>query len=282
MRRSRFASDESTPGKAAVASILVVVVIIGLAISYHFFNYHNDPEGIESDLTKNQIDSYIKDYIMNNPEVIFESMQQYKEKVFNEMQFKVQQNIEKIAGQKNNIAKFPYIGNSQAENSIIFLFDYECGYCKESNSVLRELLKHNDKLKVIHHHFPVTNDSAYEAAKYALAVYYNYPEVYRDFHAMLMQSANISKDNIDDILSRLSLDPIEIEKYANKMKVTKTIEENIEQAKQISLEGTPAFIIGGELFKGYLKADEIQRKLFETGMDQSNSSQEKGANGSNK
>jgi protein-disulfide isomerase len=260
MNTARF-NDDKTPGKAAVAAILVVVTIIGLGVSYHFFNYNQDPEGLENQLTKSQIDGYINDYIMNNPDVILESMKQYQQRMVSEYQQNVDKNIQKLVSSKLDGQDAPYVGNKNGDQQILFFFDYNCGYCKQSYKELRELLNSNNNLKIVHHHYPIMGELSNEAAKCAIAIYHNYPGVYADFHKKLFEASKVDKATLDNTISKVGLDKTEIEQESHKDWVENKIADNIQEARDISLAGAPGFIIGGELHKGYLKSEEIKQIL---------------------
>ncbi|MAW58785.1 MAG: hypothetical protein CL564_04095, partial [Alphaproteobacteria bacterium] len=122
----------------------------------------------EDKLSKEELDKFIYEYIMDNPEVILESVDKLRKKMEESAAVDdkfLDENFEEIANNSN----IPFMGSDKPKVTIIEFFDYNCGYCKKSLDAITELLRSNYDLKVSFREYPILSPSSRTAAKAALA-----------------------------------------------------------------------------------------------------------------
>ena len=122
----------------------------------------------EDKLSKEELDKYIYEYIMDNPEVILESVDKLRQKMEENAAVDdkfLDENFEQIANNSN----IPFMGSNKPKVTIIEFFDYNCGYCKKSLDAITELLRSEYDLKVSFRDYPILAPSSRTAAKAALA-----------------------------------------------------------------------------------------------------------------
>ena len=74
-----------------------------------------------------------------------------------------------------------------------------------------------------------------------------------------MQSrGRLNNDKIFNIAANLQLDMKEFEEYINSSEIEKNIASNMENAQILDINGTPAFIIGDQLFKGAIPRNNME------------------------
>ena len=120
------------------------------------------------DLSKEELNEYIYQYIMENPEVILESVDRLRKK----MEENTENNdkfLEENFTQMANNPLIPFMGSDSPKVTIIEFFDYNCGYCKKSLDAIRELLRSEYDLKVSFRDYPILSPSSRIAASAALA-----------------------------------------------------------------------------------------------------------------
>ena len=100
----------------------------------------------EDSISKQEIDKLIYEYIMDNPEVILESVDKLRKKMAENSDLDetyLKENFIEFA----NDPSIPYMGSDKPKVTIIEFFDYNCGYCKKSLDAVTELLRTEYDLK---------------------------------------------------------------------------------------------------------------------------------------
>ena len=122
----------------------------------------------EDHLSKQVINELIYEYIMENPEVILESVEKFRKKIEKNSSLDenyLNENFLKLA----NDPSIPYMGSDKPKVIIIEFFDYNCSYCKKSMDAVTELLRTEYDLKISFRDYPILSPSSRVAAKAALA-----------------------------------------------------------------------------------------------------------------
>ena len=90
----------------------------------------------ENEPSKKKIESIIEKYILENPEIIIESLERFTVS----QKEKEQEGIANILNnfyEKKEYLKLPSIGNKKNELIIVEFIDYNCGYCKKTLQFLK-------------------------------------------------------------------------------------------------------------------------------------------------
>ena len=109
---------------------------------------------------KSFIAKEIEDFLLENPEVIIESLRRYEKRMANsalqEERDAVLQNIEEIESEKNS-----YVAGSDISRvKIIAFIDYRCGFCKKSLNEISSLLITDDEVRLIIKEFPILGEES--------------------------------------------------------------------------------------------------------------------------
>ncbi len=173
---------------------------------------------------------------------------------------------------ENNIT--PIIGNQNAKNIIYEFFDYNCGHCKSQFIVLNELLNKNKNIKIVLKSFPIFQISQIPAR--AIIAAYKQNKVIELNKAMFetsliplkysqMEMNKIQEHIAEKILNIAKHIGIDTKKFLIDMQseeIEKEINKTKEIAHQIGIHGTPALIINGNLYPGFIDIDEIYKYLI--------------------
>ena len=207
-----------------------------------------------------EIEKIVGDYIQSHPKEILQAIQKMQEQEYEEMNKKTKQAIkekkDEIMGSKNEI--LPIAGNKDGDVVIITFLDYRCGYCKNVNNVLRELIKQDKQIKVVYRELPVLGPQSQEMAKMALAVYLADPGKYEEFHNQVMDLRSTDQASVDKIIVQMGFDLAEIKEIMKDKRIDQELAYNMELAQQLNIRGTPAFIIGDTLVPGAVDLATMQ------------------------
>ena len=96
-----------------------------------------------------------------------------------------------------------------------------------------------------------------------MAILIEDPVKYPEFHEALMNGSARSKEEVNKAISSIGLKPSKIEEVLkkNKKEIDAAIQSNMELANKIGINGTPAFIINGELIPGAVDAQTLENML---------------------
>jgi protein-disulfide isomerase len=200
---------------------------------------------------KQRFDALIRQYILDHPEVVIESLQAHQAR---QQAAEQQESLATLATLKDEIENdpaAPVAGNTRGDVTIVEFFDYRCGYCKRVLPSIRELIGTDGNIRYVFKEFPVLGPDSVTAARAALAVWNLQPDKYFPFHTALLQSrGSLTEKRILQIAEQVGLDSAQVRKGMADPKVEETLQRNFALGRRINVNGTPAFIIGGQLVPG--------------------------------
>ena len=221
----------------------LVFLILFFSIIQHSFGH---------ELKKDEIDSIIKNFILDNPQII--------EKTLQDLNLKRSQKNFKLA--LNDLKKVPNpkLKKTNADITIYEFFDYNCGYCKSVMQNLFNIYKKDKKVEIVFVEYPILSNSSLSAAIASLAA--RNQNKYFEFHRKLMKHTG----KIDDKLllsfaKELTIDTKKLKNDYSNEKLMLIINNNREIAKRLNLRGTPAFIIGDKIYPGAMSEKDIKKAI---------------------
>lgn len=213
-----------------------------------------------TDAQKKELDTIMHDYLMNNPKVIMDAVEKYRQdqQANEEKAFDVKVKERNVDLYKNE--KDPVAGNKDGDVVLVEFFDYNCGYCKHAFKDVQTLLKNDKKLKVVFKDIPILSETSFTAARYALAA--NRQGKYWEFHtAMMEHNGPITEDVLADVGKKSGLDVAKLKKDADDPAVRAQIESNLSLARDIGVTGTPAFVINDVVLRGAYGLEAMQKTI---------------------
>lgn len=211
-------------------------------------------------MDKESLDAHMREFIMDNPELLLESVQKYQSEQRLEMAMKAREKLAEHGDMLSDPEQHPHTGNTQASVTVVEFFDYNCGYCKKAFDVVQEILKEDSDLLMVFIETPILSESSEEAARWALAA--EKQDAYFAFHSRLMAHRGAKgRELFLEIAEELGLDGQRLEADANAPEVAAIIENNLEISRDIGVSGTPAFMINGRLFPGYLGDEQMAEAI---------------------
>lgn len=212
-----------------------------------------------SPANKKEIEQIVREYILANPDVLLDSLRAYEER-----QRKVAEKDARgaIAANRDELERggAPVAGNPNGDVTVVEFFDYRCGYCKKALPAIQELLKSDPKVRWVFRDFPILGPDSVTAAQYALAGWKVAPDKYLPFHVALMETrGEISEARILDAARKVGIDPEKLKQARDNPEIKDSIDRTYELARKLQINGTPAFIVGGQLVPGAIDAETLRQ-----------------------
>src|SRR4051794_38695772 len=106
-------------------------------------------------LSRADIETIVREYILQHPEVLMESVQGHQERERVEAQ---KRSNDGIAANRRELfadAASPVTGSANAEIAIVQFFDYKCGYCRRVAPTVSKLIEEHKNVRVIFKELPI-------------------------------------------------------------------------------------------------------------------------------
>jgi protein-disulfide isomerase len=198
---------------------------------------------------RKEIEAIIKDYLLQNPEVLMEAQTALEAKMEKLQAERMQVAIKENAKELFQSTTAPVAGNPKGDVTVIEFFDYNCGYCKKAFPDVAQFLEKDKQLKMLFKEFPILSKGSEEASKVALAA--RLQGKYWEFHrAMFETPGQANEAQALKVAEKLGLDMARLKKDMASAEVKREIEETHKLAQKMGIQGTPHFLIGERVIPG--------------------------------
>jgi len=206
-----------------------------------------------------EIEGIVKQYLMDNPEVLIASLNAYRSKEEAARQAMVDDTVKSFMASVGEKSHMPVLGNPDGDVTIVEFFDYRCGYCKRVHPTVQEVLAKDGNVRLVYAEFPILGDDSLFASRAATAVWLNWPDKYEAYHDMLMATrGQIDETTVFGGALELGMDVAALQMAMKEPEVDAAIRANHDLASSLEISGTPAFIIGDELVPGAIELSDFE------------------------
>jgi protein-disulfide isomerase len=235
-----------------------VLVCVSMAVLLGSGSLHG--QDASTILSRADIEKIVREYIIQHPEVLMESVQARRERERVESQ---RRSTDAVAANRRELfddAASPVEGKADAEVSIVEFFDYRCGYCRRVSPTLSMLLEKHKNVRMIYKELPILGPDSHMASRAALAAAKQ--GAYEAFHRELMSlNGPITAAAIEDMGKRLGLDVARLKADMSSKEVEGALMQNQRLASAIGVQSTPSFVIGNELISGAMDLPRFEELI---------------------
>jgi protein-disulfide isomerase len=217
------------------------------------------PACAEQQLPADQVEKIVRDYLLREPEVIYQALQELQRR---EAEATAARQRAAIADNRSELLEAPHTpigGDPDGDVTLVEFFDYRCAYCRRVVPSMQALLQEDPDLRVVFKDLPVLGPDSVRAARAALAS--GLQEGYVPFHFALMAADDLSIEGIRAAAVSVGLDPDRLEKDMASAEVSAAIDANYRLANALGIEGTPAFVIGDQLLPGAVDKARLEELI---------------------
>lgn len=217
-------------------------------------------EGSFSDAQKTEIGEIVRQYLLENPEILLEVSRKLEAK---QQLAEADMRTKALEVSADAIFRSPndhVTGNPKGDVTMVEFFDYNCGWCKKGFPEVMSLIEQDKNLRVVLKEFPIFGGDSDYAAMAAIAA--KKQGKYWELHTALMShEGKVTKDVVDELAKETGLDLDKLKADMNADDVKQVLAENHALGQALSINGTPAFIIDTNVTPGYLPAADLKAAI---------------------
>ncbi len=202
-----------------------------------------------TDPQKRGIEQIVKDYLLQNPQLMVEVQGALEQKMAKEEAERTKALVAENAKEIYRHPDAPVAGNPNGDITVVEFFDYNCGYCKRGFHNVRELIEKDGNVRVVFKELPILSKDSEEAAKIALAA--RAQGKYWELHQALIDSkGRVTEAFALETAGKLGLDVAKLKADKDSDAVKGELARVEALARKMNITGTPHFLVGSEAIGG--------------------------------
>ncbi|SHH23755.1 DsbA family protein [Marivita hallyeonensis] len=242
--------------------------VLALAIGTGVFASDLDFDNM-TEAEREAFGAQVRAYLLENPQVIMEAVDVLEARQAEEQ---AQGDIALIAENSEAIYNDGYSwvgGNPDGDVTIVEFFDYRCGFCRRAHPEVAELLELDGNIRYVAKEFPILGENSVISSRFALAV----REVAGDDayaeakDALIALNSEMEEPVLRRLADTLGLDADAVIAAMDSDAITEQLAETRDLARALQINGTPSFVMGDQLVRGYLPLAAMQQIVDETRQD---------------
>ena len=204
--------------------------------------------------------SEVRDYLLENPEVLMEAISVLEARRERETVARDSEQIERLSDEIFNDGISYVGGDPNGDVTLVEFLDYRCGFCKRAFPAVEELVASDGNIRYIVKEFPILGEQSTLAAQYAIAAKLVAGDAdYKYVHDTLMLHDGAVTEGFLVRTSRaLGLDHDAITEAMDSEEVALAIGKNHALAQALNVQGTPGFILGDIILRGFLELEQMR------------------------
>ncbi len=208
----------------------------------------------------------VRAYLLESPEVLMEAITVLENRHANANTIS---DIELVAGNADALFSDSHSyqgGNLDGDIVMVEFLDYRCAFCQRAHPEVTELIKSDGNIKHIIKEFPILGEQSVLASRFAISVLQNTDaETYSKVHDTLMTfRGEITLASLERLATEMNMDTQTVMKGMHADDVNTVIAENRALAQRMQINGTPGFVIGNQMIRGYAPLETMRKVVAET------------------
>ncbi len=203
---------------------------------------------------KAAIGEVVHDYLLEHPEILPAAMQALQKK----------EDVKRLSGIRGDVERaWPgqVLGNPQGKVTLVEFTDFACTYCRHSVADVEALIAANPDLRVVLRQLPIIAPASADAAKMGLAAAEQ--GKYAAFHKAMFAAGNPDKPRIEAVARSVGIDLARAARVIADPRIEDELSRNIELARALGFNGTPAWVVGDTVFTGAVGEEKLAKAVAE-------------------
>lgn len=203
----------------------------------------------------------IESYMLANPRILERTSVALQAEIRAEESQQAKLAIASMSDQIFNAPDAIVLGNPDGDVTLVEMFDYNCGFCRQAMPEIATLLAEDPNLRIIMKEFPILSQDSVDAARISIAAHQAGID-YWEYHSTLFSGrGKVTKASALEAAAAQGLNPITLELDAQSQEITNVLDRSYAIAQAIGASGTPAYIIGDELIPGAVGLEALRQRI---------------------
>lgn len=249
--------------RRALAAIALLLAVLALPLADSALAQQSTPGASGSPFTaaeREAINRMIRDYILENPEVIPEAVNILQQRRQKQAEQEAERALDDNRQALLETGPLPVLGNPDGDVTVIEFFDYRCPYCRRVAGVALDAVKADGNAKLIYKEFPILGPDSEDAAHAAVAAALQ--GKYLAFHKGLMNDVQkVNRDSALRLAESLDLDVERLKADMKSEKVQRVVQDTLDLGRRLQIRGTPAFIVGNQVAPGAISEEDLTQMI---------------------
>lgn len=201
---------------------------------------------------RDRIEQIVREYLLANPELLVEMMDRLEQKQLAERRRAIEDAIAANGIETFFDPKVAFVtGPADAKETFVEFFDYQCSFCRRSVDAVKKYYETHPETRYAFIEFPILSPESETAARAAIAS--RRQGKYVEFHfALLAAEDRLVDERIFEIAAEVGLDIDKLKADMTDPAIGESIEAAHRLAERFMLDGTPTFIVNGNLRSGWV------------------------------
>lgn len=211
----------------------------------------------------------VRAYLLENPEVLMEAIGVLEAR---QQDAQAAGDVELVARHGSALFDDGYSwvgGNLDGDVTVVEFMDYRCGYCRRAFEEVETLIASDGNIRFILKEFPILGEELTLASQFAIAMQQLHgDDAYKTAHDALMTlRSDVTPEALTRLAEALDFDPQPILDRMQGPEVAAVIAENRALAGAMAINGTPTFVMGDQLIRGYVPLDAMRTIVAQARQD---------------
>ena len=212
-----------------------------------------------SDAEREAFRAEVRAYLLDNPEVLMEAIDVLEQR---QAAAEAERDVMGVAANADALfnSAFDWVGgNPEGDVVLVEFMDYRCGFCRRAHPEVTELVELDGNIRYVVKEFPILGEQSVLASRFAIATrIVNGDEAYGEMNdALMVMRGDVNEASLAATANELGLDPAPILDAMDDPLVAQTITYNRDLAQRLQISGTPTFVFGDQLVRGYVPLDAM-------------------------
>jgi protein-disulfide isomerase len=145
----------------------------------------------------------------------------------------------------------PILGSNEAPVTILAFIDFECPFCRASFPIFKEITdRYGPAIRVVFKHLPVPQLHPLATRAHLASACANDQDQFWEYYEQLFVQNDLSKKSLVEYAKTLNLDMVEFESCLSNSAHESDIEQDLVDAADIAVRGTPTYVVNGIRLEG--------------------------------
>ncbi len=212
-----------------------------------------------SDTERDAFRAEVRAYLLENPEVLMEAIAVLEQR---QAQAEVARDMDLVTANADALFASETSwegGNPDGDLVLVEFLDYRCGFCRRAFPEVEQLIETDGNIRLVIKEFPILGEQSTLASRFALSTrIVAGDDAYKDMHdALMVMRADITEDALVRLADELGFDGAAILAGIEAPEIDAILEANYALAQRLQISGTPSFVMGDQLLRGYLPFAEM-------------------------